>query len=199
MVEDLYYVPNYGEFVHRADQQEIKSKKEGILIPWRWIDRRIFGVQARYFVGDLRYQSVKFEFDTPKVFNLDKIDPSKTVNVVEGCFDSDFLPNCIATLDSALHKRVAELAPLANSNVVLWFDDEVRMNKEIRRQKKEAVELGYAVAFYPSDFKRHGKDLNDVACKIGRHNLTELLKNVRILDGLKAKAALLGETLNIGA
>ena len=105
--------------------------------------------------SNIRYCTVKLT-DEKKLFGLHRLQPKETVYVLEGQFDSFFVPNSIASGDSNLC-GVAEY--LKDSNCVLVYDNEPR-NKEIVKQISRAIEGDYAVCLFPEEAP--GKDINEM-------------------------------------
>jgi hypothetical protein len=107
----------------------------------------------------LRYITVKIR-DEKKVFGLHRLNPLKPIYIVEGQFDSMFLPNCLASGDAnllGLALYVTVLYPTAD--IVLVYDNQPR-NKDIVRQMQLAIKDGWDVTFLPYD--PDAKDINEL-------------------------------------
>jgi len=108
-------------------------------------------------LGDskIRYCTVKIS-DEKKLFGLHRLNQKETVYVLEGQFDSFFVPNSVASGDSNLG-AVPEF--LSESECVLIFDVEPR-NKEIVKQIERSVNAGKTVCLLPHNLP--GKDINEM-------------------------------------
>ena len=103
----------------------------------------------------VRYVTVKVS-DEKKVFGLHRVQKENRIYIVEGQFDSFFLPNCVASGDSNLG-GVAAIFP--DLDVVLVYDNEPR-NKDIVKQIEKSIDAGYKVCLFPENTK--GKDINEM-------------------------------------
>ena len=128
----------------------------------------------------IRYVTVKVS-DEKKVFGLHRVRKEDRIYVVEGQFDSYFLPNCIASGDSNLSGVAAVFPEL---DVVLVYDNE-RRNKDIVKQIERSIDKGYKVCLFPESVE--GKDVNEMV----QNGLTsEEIKSIidnNIVSGLEAK------------
>lgn len=154
---DLYYTDDFREFVMKKHPQnkDIKYSDKRIVIPVRNRDGALVAVQGNAInKSNLRYITIKL-INEPKLYNSDNIDESKTVYILEGAYDSMFLPNAVASLDSTLSK-------VHFPNAILVFDNEPR-NVEIVSKMEKAINDGYTVCIWPRDFKL--KDINQMVQK----------------------------------
>ena len=159
---DFYFTEEWGNFIDDIlpDKYPTLDKTQSrIIIPFYNCERELTHLQGRTVsddVYDKRYITIKIMEDVPKVFGLDKIDFSKTVYVVEGPFDSLFLPNCIA-----LGGGDCELLPdiVEPSNSVVVMDNEPR-NKDTVRRMNRYIDMGYPICIWPEKLKE--KDINDI-------------------------------------
>lgn len=103
----------------------------------------------------IRYVTVKVK-DERKMFGLHRMRKQEKIYVLEGQFDSLFLPNSIASGDSNLG-GVAEY--LSNTNCVLVYDNEPR-NFDIVKQISKSIDKGYTICLFPETVK--GKDVNEM-------------------------------------
>lgn len=194
----FYYTEDFNNWAMSVDpQQDLSTKKqEGIVIPLVDLDKNEFGFQCRFFEGDLRYKTIIVDDSKVKAFGMDHVDPRKKINVFEGVFDSVYLSNSIAVLDSSLWKRCDQLSTahgIAKDKFVLWYDFE-KFNKEIIELKTEAIDNGYAVTFVDKKLVSH-KDVNAICqnSNTPQQTLKNLFSSVKVLSGLRAKAEM---TLN---
>jgi len=103
----------------------------------------------------IRYVTVKVS-DEKKVFGLHRVRKETRIYVVEGQFDSYFLPNCVASGDSNLG-GVAAIFP--ELDVTLVYDNEPR-NRDIVKQIEKSIDSGHTVCLFPEHTK--GKDINEM-------------------------------------
>ena len=124
----------------------------------------MFGYQGRAIRDTekgLRYISIMLDDTKPKIYGLDRVDFNYKYYVLEGPFDSMFLPNAIATAGG---KLTAELIKCKASidNAVVVYDNEPR-NKNITKAIKGAVMSNLRVCIWPDDLQT--KDVNDMIKK----------------------------------
>lgn len=161
------------------------QKEPRILIPMYDENNKLFGVMARSLnpKNKLRYLTLKCE-ERESIFNLNNVNKEKDIYVVEGAFDSTFLPNSVAVASSNL-KSIEKILP--KEKCILIFDSQPR-NKEIVHIIEEAINLDYRVCLLPS-FKDGVKDINEWVISNEKHDVKELITliNQNIYKGLKAK------------
>lgn len=197
-INRLYFSEDFNSYVRSMTPNGPKSRRHlaGIVMPWLDEQGVFFGAQCRNIDPECedraRYKSFRLTETAVKCFGLELIDRSKKIHIFEGVFDAAHVKNSVAVLDAALHQRCAQLG-FAKSDAVIWYDDEVRSNKQIREMKAEAIAAGYTVACYGRLFRGYGKDLNDIAKKHGVKKLNELLAQVQFLGGTRARLKYLEE------
>jgi len=103
----------------------------------------------------IRYVTVKI-LDTRKVFGLHRLNKNETIYIVEGQFDSLFVPNCVASGDAHL---LGVATYLMCDDVVIIYDND-RRNKDIINRIEETIDLGYSVCLFPDNIV--GKDINEM-------------------------------------
>lgn len=132
-------------------------KESRIIIAGFDEEKNIIGGTARAIDPNnpLRYFSLRPKSGTRTIFGLDRLNINKTVYVLEGAFDSFFVPNSIAIGSSSLHS-VVELFP--ELDYVLVFDADYR-NPEICGLMKKAIDKGFKVVVWDEKFTDE-KDIN---------------------------------------
>lgn len=129
-----------------------------IIIPFR-NRKRILAIQGRSLEPEaaLRYITIKADDDTPKIFGLDRIDlNADRIYVLEGPFDSMFLPNALAMAGADLPKI------LPKHKTIVVYDDEPH-NAEIVAKMDAAIRYGYRVCIWPRRQQNTGrKDINQM-------------------------------------
>ena len=188
----LYYTEDFKSFVMKVTKREydLNEREQRIIIPFFNKDKQLITFQGRAFTNTLlRYITIKMDEDSPKIFGLDRLDLEKQFYVVEGPFDSMFLPNCIAMAgsDVNLRSQVEISGALDNHLGTMVFDNEPR-NKEIISRMEKTIDFGWNVCIWPESVKQ--KDLNDMVINGTQESkLTEII-NTNTYSGLLAKTHL---------
>ena len=112
---------------------------------------------------------------------MDRVDLNKTINVVEGPFDSLFIPNCVAVAGSDLKRA---LLMLPKDTTTLIFDNQPR-NKDLVKIMRKHADDGYRMVFWPEIEQQ--KDINEMI-QIGRsaNNVYQTIKD-NTYQGLAAQ------------
>lgn len=113
--------------------------------------------------------------DSPKIYGLDKIDKQKPVYVVEGPFDAQFLPNCIAMCGSDVDLSSYDY------QFTYVFDNEPR-NRQIVDKIDKTIRKNNSVVIWPNTILE--KDLNDMI--LSGHNVDQVIKS-NTYKGLEAQ------------
>lgn len=160
----LFYAPKWKKYVNRV-KYTYTSEDEGehprLVIPFFNEHGKVYAFQGRAFGDEApRYMTVKLDDNMERIFGLERVDFSKKVYALEGPIDSLFIPNSIAvagaSFDSVYMRSLM-------SNLVVVFDNEPR-NKELCKQIKKCVDLGYSISLMP---ETGYKDINDLVQKGG--------------------------------
>lgn len=160
----IYYSPDFHRFIDSNCRGKYNFKTdERIVFPLMDIQGNLIGAQGRVFYDSdpkFRFITCSFGDDVPLCFGLNDLDLIKKIYVVEGSFDSLFLPNCIAVLSSGLSSVVKSIREFYNISFeyVLVHDNEPR-NKEIVEIVKRSL-ISNKVCMWPSTLKF--KDINDM-------------------------------------
>lgn len=128
----------------------------------------------------IRYVTVKIK-DEKKMFGLHRLRKQDKVYVLEGQFDSFFIPNSIASGDSNLG-GVAEF--LTDVDTVLVYDNEPR-NADIVKQISRSIDKGYTVCLFPESTK--GKDVNEMIQNGFTSENIQSIIDANTFSGLTAK------------
>lgn len=98
---ELEYTDNFKDWLlsitdKYANRPMPKDKR--IILTLKDKKGKVFGVQARSInpLSKLRYITIKFDDNMPKIFGLDRLNTALPYLIVEGPIDSLFLPNAIA-------------------------------------------------------------------------------------------------------
>jgi transcription elongation factor Elf1 len=186
--DSLYYAPNFRAFVHEHYSGVDMSEKripddERIIIPFFGLKGELLGLQGRAIdpKNEIRYMTIKPDESALKVYNLNNINFNKRIYVTEGIFDSMFLPNSLATLDSNL-SRIRPMLGLYD--YVLVPDRDVR-NREVLSAVNKMIELQYMVCLLPRNFP--GKDINEgIMNGVSQSELLEIVEK-NSFQGLRLK------------
>ena len=158
-LNELYYTDDFATFAQTITTKEhnIPSNDKRVVIPFLDQNNNLLGVQGRTISNSkIRYITLKVSDDAPKIYGLHKIDLTKPIYVVEGPFDSMFLPNALATMDSALSKIIG----LLGDHDYIFVGDNENRNKEILREMEHSIATGKKVVVWPKTLTH--KDINDM-------------------------------------
>lgn len=181
----LFYTPKFKAWVNSIIPEKFSTEdgdEPRLIIPFLDREKNCFGIQGRSFKKDgIRYITIMFDENKPKVYGLDDVDFNKKVYVVEGPIDSMFLPNCIAMAGSA-----ASFLNTIN-DFVLIMDNEPR-NKQIVDHIDKCIDLGYNVCLWP-EYIPH-KDINDMVLSGMKIDEIKSIIDSNTYYGLQAKMRL---------
>lgn len=168
----LYFTDKFKEWTNSQKQtfKSLKYDEPRIIIPLS-CDGVIFGFQGRSLSKNSKYKYITIILDDsfPKVYGLDSIDWNKNVYIVEGPFDSMFIPNSIAMAGADL--TTFEITNKKDIDFIYIYDNEKR-KKEIIDRMKKVIDKGHSIVIWPDDLKE--KDINDM-----------VLDDVSVLDVIR--------------
>ena len=186
----LYYTEDFKTFVKTMTKKDydLNENEQRIIIPFYDENKNLITFQGRAFTNTLlRYITIKMDEDFSKIFGLDRLNLEEQFYVVEGPFDSFFLPNCIAMAGSDIkfksYKGIDDAMNDGKGTMV--FDNEPR-NKEIITRMEKVIDKGWNICIWPSTIKK--KDLNDMYLS-GISDLSEII-NKNTYKSLLAKTHL---------
>jgi transcription elongation factor Elf1 len=163
-LKTLYFSEDFKQFVESVSDKKLDQTGPRIIIPFFSRSRELIAFQGRAIDNySMRYITVKLDKEQEKIFGLDKVDPMKPIYVVEGPFDSLFLPNAIATADSNL----ASASTVFSKNKLILVPDCEPRNKNIVNNISKFIKNGFNVCLLPETFG--AKDINDAI----KNGLTE--------------------------
>ena len=128
----LYYTPAPQNLSYLSPKYKdrVLGTDPRIVLPFYSKEGELIGLSGRAINNSpLRYLTMRFRDDIPLIFNLNKVDRTKTILVTEGPIDSLFLPNSIAVAGSDFKK----IDDSIKENAVLIYDNEPR-NREILKK-----------------------------------------------------------------
>jgi len=172
-IEDLdyfYYCPKFKDWTNKQKKtfDNLRQDSARIIIPLKDKDGNMFGYQGRSLApkAKIRYITIMLDESKPKVYGLDRVDPSLPVYVTEGPFDSHFLGNSIAMCGSDVNLSSLDY------QFVFVYDNEPR-NREIVTKIEATAKRGDKVVIFPRTVTQ--KDLNDMV--LAGHNVQKLVES----------------------
>lgn len=148
----VYYTEQFDRISEYAGTP-VKDK-ERLILPFFKEDGSLFGIQGRSLEKDtIRYITLMFDKDHPKLFGLEQINDQDTITIVEGPIDSLFVKNSLAMAgsDADLNKY--------KTSAIIALDNEPR-NKQIVSKMAKFLDNGFKVVIWPETIKE--KDVNDM-------------------------------------
>lgn len=186
---ELYYTDDFASFVKHMvpeTKKDLMKNDRRIIIPFYDRNNILLGFQGRAtYKTEVRYISILIDENNPKIYGLNKINFNKRVYVMEGPFDSSFIENSVAAMDSALYRVDKYL--LETKDIVYVYDNEPR-NKDIVTAMKKTIDMGYKVCVWPNDIQP--KDINDMVLSGYNPGVLNDIIDRNTFDGLKAKLEL---------
>jgi predicted RNA-binding Zn-ribbon protein involved in translation (DUF1610 family) len=177
--EKFYFADKFKEWTNTQKYtfSSTKYEESRIIIPLYTKDCEVFGFQGRALGKNfVKYITVILDESIPKIYGLDRIDTTKTVYVVEGPFDSEFVDNSVAMCGADVN-----ISECNFSDVVYVFDNEPR-NFEICSRMEKAIKNNSKIVIWPKNIIH--KDINDMV--LGGLNVMDVLKS-STYTGLEAK------------
>ena len=155
----FYFTEKFKEWVNsiKPTFDDTRYDEPRIIIPL-FYNQNLVGIQGRSLdfnnPKSVKYITVMFNDDAPKIYGLDNIRSDAPVYVTEGPFDSTFIPNSIAMCGAD-----ADISKWGISNSVWIYDNEPR-NREILSRIGKTIDAGEKVVIWPSNIIE--KDINDM-------------------------------------
>lgn len=168
--DEFYYAEHFKKWANTKTKafDNTQYDEPRIVIPLYDKDKNLIGFQGRALKkSDVKYITIMIDREHPKVYGLDRIDKNKTVYVVEGPFDSNFVENSIAMCGADVSLDELEL-----NDLVYVYDNEPR-NKEICNRISKVIDRGNKLVIFPTTVKE--KDINDM--HLAGHNIMSLLES----------------------
>jgi len=184
----LFYAPKFKKWVNTIIPDKFSTEdgdEPRLIIPFIDKQKNCFGIQGRSFKKDgLRYITIMFDENKPKIFGLDDVDFNKLVYIVEGPIDSMFLPNCLAMAGSSATANFLGQLP---GGFTIIMDNEPR-NEQIIAQVEKHIENNYNVCLWP-DYIPY-KDVNDMIMGGMTSDEIKAVIDSNTFNGLQAKMRL---------
>ena len=177
----FYYTDGFKKWVNSRKEvfESTKHDEPRIIIPL-YYQKDLIGIQGRSLdfrnPKSVKYITVMFDDNAPKIFGLDNIKLDEPVYVTEGPFDSTFIRNSVAMCGAD-----ADVSNWGISNPIWIYDNEPR-NREIVNRIGNTIDRGDSVVIWPSGIEE--KDINDmVICGLDVQSVVES----NIYSGLEAQ------------
>ena len=152
----FYYAEQFKKFVNtlKPTFDDTRYDEERIIIPL-YYEKNLIGLQGRSLgPSKVKYITVMFNDDAPKIYGLDNIRKDAPVYITEGPFDSTFIRNSIAMCGAD-----ADVDRWGVSNPVWIYDNEPR-NSEIVGRIGRTIDNGDSIVIWPNGID--DKDINDM-------------------------------------
>lgn len=154
-----------------------------IVLPLKNANGELFGFNSRAIDdNDMRYITLVQEgFQGHKYYGMERFNRDRPGYLVEGPFDSEFLPNCLAIVGANRLKQ--GYVPFDADRVTVVFDNQPR-NKDLCKMINQTINAGFQVCIWDSAFPY--KDLNEaVEDGVSPENLKKTIDENSV-KGLKA-------------
>lgn len=158
----IFYTPKYKHWINTILPNKFKLDYDEprIIIPLLSESKELMGVQCRSLnpKDTVKYITILFDENNPKVYGLESVDKTKEILAVEGPIDSMFLSNSMASCGGKID-TIVKACDIQKANVTIVYDNEPR-NKETVKKMEDAIADNYKVCIWPEHIKQ--KDINDM-------------------------------------
>jgi len=180
-LSELYYTDKFKRWVNTKVPntfENLQNDRPRIIIPFIDKDGNWFGIQGRSLspTTNLRYITILFNQDSPKIYGLDSINTDQTVYITEGPLDSLFIYNSVAMCGADL-----DVNNWGIGDSVWIYDNEPR-NKQIVQRIAKTIRQNDKVVIWPSNIKE--KDINDMV--LAGHDINNVIQ-CNTYQGLEAQ------------
>ena len=194
--DTVYFAEDFkkwAEEISEIDYSNLGVEEPRMVIPFYNAEGNLIAAQGRALgQNELRYITIKVEESSPKVYGLDRWNPSKHTYIVEGPIDSMFIPNCLAVAGGDLETLPIQVD---KKQTTLIFDNEPR-NKHTIKKLMKSIERGWRVVIWPKQFEfselgamwkmKKFKDINDLVSNgLSTDEILNII-NKNTFTGLKA-------------
>ena len=175
---EFYYAKTFRRFINGIKHtfDNVRYDEQRIVIPL-YYNGDLVGVQGRSLdPNPVKYITVMFDDDAPKIYGYDEINVSQPIYITEGPFDSTFIKNSVAMCGSDFN-----IGTFGWSDYIWIYDNEPR-NTEIVNRVSKSIGNGDKVVIWPSHIEE--KDINDMY--LAGHDVQSLVES-NTYRGLQAK------------
>ena len=203
-MNQLFYTDNLKDVVKHIPSYDITRVPEirGIIIPYYKYDNNVailkcFQIRNIDPSSSMRYLTYDLYNKPLHIYNLENIKKDRPVYVFEGAFDSMFCFNACAASGSSIFQKLAEIKKI-NNNVIVVFDNDYKINKDIKKLLIEVINHGYSVVLFDENMNGY-KDINQYAQagNKSKKEITEYLQKCTY-SNLSATLHLASQTKNRG-
>lgn len=185
-LNDIYYTTCFKTFIDEiipGNNKDIPLAEKRIIIPFYDKEKRLLGIQGRaLFESKLKYMTLMTSEGNTKLYGMDRVNDELHIKALEGPFDSMFLDNAMATMDSAIY-RIAET--YGHDKKYLFIYDNEKRNSQINHNMEKTIDLGHDIFIWPKQIQC--KDINDLVLSgKSKFEIENIIKN-NTYSGLKAK------------
>jgi len=176
--DKFYYAAKFKQWTNSLKKtfDSVNYDEPRVIIPLHY-QNKFIGFQGRSLLPNkIKYITVMFDDDAPKIYGLDKVQKDQTVFVTEGPFDSTFIRNAIALCGAD-----GDVGKWGISDPVWIYDNEPR-NPEILNRISRCIDSGQRVVIWPNIIKH--KDINDMV--LAGLDVQSLVES-NVYSGLEAK------------
>lgn len=176
--QKFFYVEKFKEWTnsHKKVFKSTDYDEPRIVIPL-YFKKSLVGFQGRSIGNsEIKYITIMLDNDAPKIYGYDDLDLTKNVYVLEGPFDSTFIPNSIAMCGSDVNFKNLNI-----SHLVYVYDNEPR-NSEIHSRMEKVINQNIPIVIWPSQINE--KDVNEMI--LSGLDVKSVIES-NIYSGLEAK------------
>ena len=181
----IYYTDNFAEYINSIipDKMPEDNTEARIVFPLKTEQGGVFGVIGRRMDGreEMKYLSVKFDGDHPKVYGLEKINRNKHILLLEGPIDSFFCDNALAMAGTDIDP---DLILKDKKRYTIILDNQPR-NREVHHKYERYIKNGNQIVIWPSHITE--KDINSMITDGGltKERVASIIQD-NTYSGLKA-------------
>lgn len=187
---DLHWTDNFYDYVDGLlpDKYPNLGTEGRIIIPFYTKESELTHLQGRSIeesVYNQRYVTVSIiGKGYPKIFGLNRINFNRKIYIVEGPFDSLFVPNSVA-LGGGDCDMLPTVVP--NDKSVIVMDNEPRNRDTVKRMRKY-ISMDYTICIWPENLNE--KDINEIFLSgLNSQKILDLI-NKNTFKGMGANLAL---------
>lgn len=191
----LFYTDKFCSYVNNIipDKFDMTRVKEHgrLVFPLLTKEGEMFGVIGRTIdpKNTLRYLTLKFNENYPKIFGLESVNFEKHIYVLEGPIDSFFINNSVALAGTDADISLI----IRNKNMYTVILDNQPRNSQVVKKYRKYIDDGNNIVIWPNGLP--GKDINDLILAgfspdkikniISEHTFSGVLATVRFNDWRK--------------
>ena len=180
--DKVYFAEDFREWamkVSNIDYSNLGKEEPRMVIPFFDTGGKLIAAQGRALGrNELRYITIKVDENSPKIYGLDRWNSEEPTYIVEGPFDSMFIPNCLAVAGGDL-----QTIKMDKKQCVLIFDNEPRNEHTVKKLMKSIADE-WSVVIWSKEKKF--KDINDLIISgLSTDEILEMI-NKQTMKGLQA-------------